>query len=114
VGAEKPSPVAERPVGVEESLATSIGHLTTPKNENMDFHTELDDEEILNATALKTWADVTGFEILNDFVTNFERLRVSRYRQGRREIAVTIGLASGGAAARTPKSLRDMLGSLRI
>jgi hypothetical protein len=100
-------------LGAEEALANSLSGLTSPKEEAIDFLTELDDEEILNATALKTWADATGFEILSDFVTFFERLRVSRYRQGRREVTLAISLA-GGAGARTPKSVRDILGSLRI
>jgi hypothetical protein len=108
-----PSPVAERPIGQEESLARSLQELTTPKDDTVDFHSEFDDEEILYLSALKTWASETGFKVIDDFCTKFERLRVSRFRQGRREIALTVGLAGGGAV-KTPKSLRDMFGSLRV
>lgn len=109
----KPSPMAERPMGQEESLARSLQELTSPTDETIDFHSEFDDEEILYLSALKTWAKVTGFDVIADFCTAFERLRVSRFRQGRREVAFTVGLAGGGGM-RAPKSLRDMVGSLRV
>jgi hypothetical protein len=112
---KQPSPVSERPIGFEESLARNLIEITTPKDETIDFHSEFDDEEILSLAALKTWAKATGFEIINDFCTFFERLRVSRFRQGRREVALTVGLAGGGGGiARAPKSFRDLLTSLRV
>jgi hypothetical protein len=111
---QKPLPVSERPLGWEESLARNLQEITTPKNETVDFHSEFDDEEILNLSALKTWANTTGFKVIDDFCTFFERLRVSRFRQGRREIALTVGLAGGGGVTRTPKSFRDLIGSLRV
>lgn len=110
---EKPSPVSERPIGQEESIARSLQELTTPIGENIDFLTDLDDEDILYISALKIWGETTGFKIFNDFCDNFERLRVSRSRLGRREIGATIGLSSGGIVTRQ-KSLRDLLGSLRL
>lgn len=110
---QKPSPTAERPIGQEESLAKSLQDLTNPKDETIDFHSEFDDEEILSLAFLKTWGKQTGFEIIERFCTNFERLRVSRFRQGRREIALTIGLGSGGAVAGRPKTIRDLLSGLR-
>ncbi|MEM1543731.1 MAG: hypothetical protein QW795_03515 [Candidatus Bathyarchaeia archaeon] len=110
---EKPSPVSERPIGQEESVARSLQELTTPHGDNIDFLTDLDDEDILNISALKVWSDLTGFEVFKEFCNYFERLRVSRLRLGRKEIGATIGLSSGGLIQRQ-KSLRDLLGSLRI
>lgn len=110
---EKPSPVSERPIGQEESVARSLQELTTPHEDNIDFLSDLDDEDILNITALKIWGEVTGFDIFKEFCHHFERLRVSRNRLGRREIGATIGLSSGGIIPRQ-KSLRDLLGSLRL
>jgi hypothetical protein len=110
---DRPSPISQRPIGHEESIAKSLQQLTTPEKENLDFLTEADDEEILNLTALKLWASETGFSILDQFCDNFERLRVSRYRQGRREITLSVGLASGGSVAGRPKSVRDLL-SLKL
>jgi hypothetical protein len=112
---KQPSPVSERPIGFEESLAKNLIEITTPKDETIDFHSEFDDEEILSLSALKSWAKATGFDIINDFCTFFERLRVSRFRQGRREVALTVGLAGGGGGiARAPKSFRDLMASLRV
>lgn len=110
---EKPSPVSERPIGQEESIAKSLQELTTPQKENIDFLTELDDEEILNISALKLWGETTGFLVFNDFCQHIERLKVSKNRWGRKEIGATISLSGGGIIQRQ-KSLRDMLSSLRI
>ena len=109
---EKPLPVKDRPIGSEEALARTLLELTDPKK--FEFFSELDDEEILVLSALKTWGDKTGFKVINDFCDYFLKHRVSRYRQGRREIALAVGLASGGIPARTPKSLRTILSGLRI
>ena len=79
----------------------------------MEFFSELDDEEILMISALKTWAKVTGIKVLNEFCNNFLKLRVSKHRAGRREIALTIGLAGSGIPPRA-KGLRDLLSSLRV
>lgn len=108
---EKPSPVSERPIGQEEALAKSLLELTKPKI--IEFFSELDDEEILMLSALKSWAKITNVQILDDFCNSFLKLRVSRFRQGRREIALAVGLASGGMPTK-PKSLRDFLSSLRV
>lgn len=110
---ERPLPVSDRPIGQEESIAKSLQELTTPEEENIDFLTDLDEEDILNIAALKTWGKTTGFDILIDFCTHVERLRVSRNRLGRREIGATISMSSGGMIQRH-KGLRDLLGSLRL
>lgn len=110
---KKPAPVSDRPIGQEESIAKSLQELTSPKQENVDFLTELDDEEILNLSALKVWGEETGFEIFKNFCAHFERLKVSRGRQGRREISMTIGIAGGGVIP-SRKGLRDLISSLKI
>jgi len=111
---EKPSPVADRPLGTEESLAKSLQELTAPKDENIDFLTELDDEEILNLTALRLWGEETGFDIFKNFCIIFERLKVSKFRQGRKEISLGIGLASGGGGGGVGRGLRSLISSLRL
>lgn len=110
---EKPAPVSERPIGQEESIAKSLQELTAPSEENIDFLSDLDDEEILHISALKVWGNTTGFDIFNKFCNNIERLKVSRNRWGRKEIGATISLSGGGIIQRQ-KSLRDLFSSLRI
>jgi len=107
----KPAPMRERPIGQEEALAKTLLELMNPKV--MEFFSEVDDEEILMISALKTWSKATGFKVLDEFCDNFLKLRVSKHRAGRREIALTIGLAGGGVAPRA-KGLRDLLSTLRI
>ena len=110
---EKPSPVSERPIGQEESIARSLQELTTPTEDNIDFLSDLNDEEILNISALKLWGEETGFDVFKKFCHHIERLKVSRNRWGRKEIGATISLSGGGIIQRQ-KSLRDLFSSLRI
>lgn len=107
-----PSPVRERPVGSEEALAKTLLEFLNPKA--IEYYTELDDEEILMISALKTWAKETKLKILDEFATHFLKLRVSKHRQGRREIPLAIGLAGSGIPSGGGRSLRSLLSSLRI
>jgi len=110
--AKAPSPIRERPLGSEEALAKTLLEFMNPKN--IEFFSELDDEEILMISALKTWAKETKLKILNEFVTHFLKLRVSKHRQSRREIPLAIGLAGSGIPAGGGRSIRSLLSSLRI
>jgi len=108
----KPLPTKERPLGQEEAIATTLLEFLNPKE--ISYYTELDDEEIMMISALKTWAKETRLKILDDFSNHFLKLRVSKNRQGRREIPLAIGFAGGAPATTTARGLRSLLGSLRI
>lgn len=105
-----PAPLHERPIGTEEALAKAILELMNPKI--IDYFSELNDEEILMLSALRSWGRITGIKEIDSFVADFLKLRVSKHRQGRREIPLSIGFASGGAPS--PRGLRSLLSSLRI
>lgn len=110
--AKAPAPIRERPLGSEEALAKTLLEFLNPRA--IEYYTELNDEEIMMISALKTWAKETKLKILDDFATHFLRLRVSKHRQGRREIPLAIGLAGSGVPTSGARSLRSLLSSLKL
>jgi len=105
------SPLKDRPLGQEEALAKSLLELTQP--EKIELFSDLNDEEIIALSALLTWGKELKIKVLKTFVQQFLRLRVSRYRLGRREIALTVGMA-GGSVGVKPKSVKDLFAGLKI
>jgi len=76
--------VDEESMSREEALAKVAMALT--KSDNPQLMSDLDEVEVSMLTALETVGTTTGLEILNIFAKNFENLRVSKDRQGRKEL----------------------------
>ena len=77
-----------------------------------DLMSELGGEEIKLLSALQTIADETDADILDEFITNFLRMRVSLRRKGRTEI-MEIARAGGGTEERMRKGLKSMILGLK-
>jgi len=59
-------------------------------NKNINLKTEVSDGEILELAKLETVANKLNNNILAQFLTTFKELRVSKNRQGRKEIVGNI------------------------
>jgi|YelNatPaOPRAMG01_1025707.scaffolds.fasta_scaffold00950_60 hypothetical protein len=99
-------------LGTEEAIATLIQELLITKNPKTQ--TDLSDEEIGFLALLSTVGERLKIEALKEFCKNFSLYRVSRYRQGRRELA-NIASWSGEAYERKKgiKSIKDLFGGIR-
>lgn len=76
--------VDEESLSREEALAKVAMSLT--KDDNPQLMSDLDESEVSMLSALETVGTVTELNILNVFAKNFENLRVSKDRQGRKEL----------------------------
>lgn len=104
--AVKPS---EKVLGFEEQIASSLSDIS-PKD--IKQRSDLDDEEILNLSVIYLWGEVTGCKTLQKFADNFLKLRVSRFRLGRREI-VALGSSAAEPERRRFKTIRDLFSGIR-
>jgi len=96
-------------LGFEEQIALSLGHIS-PKDIKMQ--SDLDDEEILNLSVIYLWGEMIGVKTLKKFADNFLRLRISRFRLGRREI-IAIGLGTSEPERRKIRSIKDLFMGIR-
>jgi len=94
------------------AIAKLIESLGEARGESIKILSDLDDEEILSLTVLYTVADILKEKSIRKICDNFLKLRGSKFRLGRREVALIAILASGGMLPRG-KSLKDIL-SIRI
>lgn len=97
-------------LGTEEAIAGLIQELlatNSPKTES-----DLNDEEIAFLAVLDTIGEKNKIDSLKRFCDNFCLYRVSRYRQGRREL---VGIASWSAEGerRKIKSIKDLFGGIK-
>lgn len=99
----------EKVLGFEEQMAKNL-EIIAPKD--IKQRSDLDDEEILNLSLIYTWGDVTNCEILKKFADNFLKLRVSRFRLGRREI-VAIASYTAEPERKKLRTIRDLFIGMR-
>jgi len=106
----------ERHISQEEALAKSLLKISEVDPKDIPkIISEVDDPEIFSLSALYTLGEELGIDALKEFCDNFLLLRISKHRLGRREIAITVGLASaGGGGGWRPKSIRDLFSGLRL
>jgi hypothetical protein len=86
--------------------------LLLAETQSPDLMSELGGEEIKLLSALQTVASETKAGILNDFILNFLRMRVSLKRQGRKEI-LDVSKGGIGAEEKMRKSMKSMILGLR-
>jgi len=96
----------------EAAIAKLIESLGEAKGESLKLMSDLDDEEIKALSILYTYSKLLGLKSFKEIADNFLKLRASKFRLGRREVALIAILASGGMLPRG-KSLKDIL-SMRI
>jgi len=106
------SPDKKPVLGTEEAIATLIQELlatNTPKTQ-----TDLSDEEIGFMALLSTTAEKMKIAALREFCKNFALYRVSRYRQGRRELVNIASYTGEGLGERRKKikSVKDLFGGI--
>jgi len=73
--------VPEDTPGIDEKILEIL--LNT---KDINLKTELNDKEILEISRLEILSQKTNNNVLNEFLTTFKELRVSKDRQGRKEI----------------------------
>lgn len=76
-------PIQMRELG--ESEYKELLYKFFDRKKNIEFKTELSDEEIKEINRLYFIADLLDFKMLKDFLTKFMELRVSQKREGRKE-----------------------------
>jgi len=69
---------------------------------------ELTDEEIFALTLLYTWSEYTKVKIIKYICDTFLLLRLSKFRLGRREIALVVSILSAGGFP-TKGGFKDLL-----
>jgi len=98
--------------GPDEALGQGMTELFKTAPKKAMLLSDLDDEEILNLSLLLTWADLIDSEAMKSFCENFLRLRVSRFRLGRREI-VAIASYSSQPERKKIKNIKDLFAGIR-
>jgi hypothetical protein len=100
----------EKVYGTEEALAKGILELL--KSGKTKILSDLDDEEILNLSALFTLSETVKCKTIENFCDNFLQLRVSRFRLGRREV-VSIASYTQEPDRKKVKSIKDLFAGIR-
>jgi len=99
----------DKVLGFEEQVAKSLGEISVS---DVKERTDLDDEEILNLSVIYLWGEILGVKCLKKFADNFCKLRVSRFRLGRREI-VALGSSTAEPEKRKLRNLKDLFAGIR-
>jgi len=103
----------EKVVGTEEAVARIGMEFLSPDKENVPLLTDLTPKEIFILTGLKALAEFYGSKIIDKFILTFEKLRVSRYRIGRKELILfATGLKELEEEKRKGKQLGSLLSGL--
>jgi len=100
----------------EESLSPEEAQakiaMLLAKTEHLEVMSELDDDEIKLIAALRTIAKLFNNDVLNTYVDYYLKLKVSRFREGRREIK-DIAVPQPSQKEKLRKSIKDILMGLR-
>jgi hypothetical protein len=96
--------------GTEEAVAKGLMDLLGEKKPKI--LSDLDDEEILNLSLLYSLGDKTKIDSVIAFCDNFLKLRVSRFRLGRREIVFVAGAGNEPDRKRF-RTIKDLFSGLR-
>lgn len=99
----------EKVVGTEEAVARIGMEFLSPEKENMPMLTDLTPKEIFILSGLRSLADFYNSMIMKRFILLFMKLRVSRYRIGRKELIL---FATGLKELEEEKRKGKQLGSL--
>jgi hypothetical protein len=99
----------EKVVGTEEAVARIGMEFLSPDKENMPLLTDLTPKEIFILSGLKCLSDFYSSKVMEKFILVFEKLRVSRYRIGRKELIL---FATGLKELEEEKRKGKQLGSL--
>lgn len=99
----------EKVVGTEEAVARIGMEFLSPEKENMPMLTDLTPKEIFILSGLSSLADFYNSVIMKRFILLFMKLRVSRYRIGRKELIL---FATGLKELEEEKRKGKQLGSL--
>lgn len=99
----------EKVVGTEEAVARIGMEFLSPEKENMPMLTDLTPKEIFILSGLRSLADFYNSIIMKRFILLFMKLRVSRYRIGRKELIL---FATGLKELEEEKRKGKQLGSL--
>jgi hypothetical protein len=103
----------EKVVGTEEAVARIGMEFLSPDKENVPLLTDLTPKEIFILTALKALADFYDSKIIDKFILTFMKLRVSRYRIGRKELILfATGLKELEEEKRKGKQLSSLFAGL--
>lgn len=84
---ETPEPTV---FGVEEAMARIALEQMKPEGEKLKTVTDVTPEEIFALSALLRYADLFDSTIMKKWVEDFMRLRISRWRLGRKENLLTV------------------------
>lgn len=107
-------PDTDRLLGTEEAMARGIMELLEIKKDRIKTLTDLNDEEIGFMALLQTMSTKLNVAVIGDFVDNFCRFRVSRFRLGRREMSNIIAYAGGTLEDKHRKrSVKDLFSGIR-
>jgi len=100
-------------VGTEEAVARIGMEFLSPDKENVPLLTDLTPKEIFIISGLQALADFYNSKIINNFILTFQKLRVSRYRIGRKELILfATGLKEIEEEKRKGKQLGSLLAGL--
>jgi hypothetical protein len=100
-------------LGTEEAIARLIQELMATNKPKIQ--TDLSDEEIGFMALLSSVGESMKIKAIRDFCLNFCLYRVSRYRQGRRELVDIAGFAGAESTdkRRKIKSVKDLFSGIR-
>ena len=100
--------------GTEEAIAQLITQLMDVEKNKVKMLSDIDDLEIGALTVLSCIGEKLKLKSLTAFVDNFCRLRISRYRLGRREAVRIASYSTAEAGERKrAKSIRDLFAGIR-
>lgn len=71
--------------GTEEALAKISMELLSPTGDKLMTVTDLTPEEVFGIAYLKSIATVFKSDIIDEWIRNFQLMRISRFRRGRQE-----------------------------
>lgn len=80
-------PTVSSIIGLEEALAQLSMEFMNPTTEDKLFTiTDITPQEIFGISTLMSLAETFNSELMRNWVNNFLRLRISRFRMGRKEL----------------------------
>jgi hypothetical protein len=94
----------EKILGLDEQIAKNL-EIIAPKE--VKERSDIDDEEIMGLSVIYLWGDMLKIPALIDFADNFCKLRVSKWRLGRREM-VSIASTVNEPNQKKMRSLKDL------
>ena len=99
--------------GTEEALAKIVMEMLKPEGDKLYTVTDVTPQEIFGISAMLRYAKIFKSDVMNDWVTDFLKLRISRFRLGRREFIVLGTGIKEVAEERRKRGVKDLYAGLR-